>query len=178
MHQYTSLDQLFSKRHTSSTMWPACWKSTGYITGVIHQYRLHSSSRLVSWRRCRRCAFRVPQYSLFECSISPYSTYVGGGYMPPAETQRYGPHFQTPNGEDQQPFFQYSQCNGRKKALCVSWLFCYDATGTYVSAYAHTIDWYQLLWPGCRIEGLYQRCTQCAKILDGCVCLKSLNLCI
>lgn len=33
--------------------------------------------------------------------------------------QHYGPHFQGPNNSDQQPFFQYSQCTGRKKALCI-----------------------------------------------------------
>jgi len=33
--------------------------------------------------------------------------------------QNYGPQFQGPNQQIQQPFFQYSQCNGKKKALCI-----------------------------------------------------------
>ncbi|KAJ7274358.1 peptidase C14, caspase domain-containing protein [Mycena haematopus] len=35
--------------------------------------------------------------------------------MPPTHQQHYGPQFQNA----QQPFFQYSQCNGKKKALCI-----------------------------------------------------------
>ncbi|KDR73066.1 hypothetical protein GALMADRAFT_252495 [Galerina marginata CBS 339.88] len=38
---------------------------------------------------------------------------------PPTQVQNYGPHFQGQNNRDAQPFFQYSQCNGKKKALCV-----------------------------------------------------------
>ncbi|KAG7089544.1 Ca(2+)-dependent cysteine protease [Marasmius oreades] len=38
---------------------------------------------------------------------------------PPTQQQHYGPHFQGPNHEDHQPYFQYSQCNGKKKALCI-----------------------------------------------------------
>ncbi|KAF9267795.1 hypothetical protein L218DRAFT_954986 [Marasmius fiardii PR-910] len=38
---------------------------------------------------------------------------------PPTQQQNYGPHFQGPNHEDRQPYFQYSQCNGKKKALCI-----------------------------------------------------------
>ncbi|KAJ6619790.1 peptidase C14, caspase domain-containing protein [Mycena sp. CBHHK59/15] len=40
--------------------------------------------------------------------------------MPPTQQQNYGPQFQGPNHQTQQPFFQYSQCNGKKKALCAS----------------------------------------------------------
>ncbi|KAJ6531831.1 peptidase C14, caspase domain-containing protein [Mycena capillaripes] len=39
--------------------------------------------------------------------------------MPPTNQQNYGPQFQGPNHQVQQPFFQYSQCNGKKKALCI-----------------------------------------------------------
>ncbi|KAJ7756475.1 peptidase C14, caspase domain-containing protein [Mycena maculata] len=39
--------------------------------------------------------------------------------MPPARQQNYGPQFQGPDQQMQQPFFQYSQCNGKKKALCI-----------------------------------------------------------
>ncbi|KAF5382203.1 hypothetical protein D9615_004384 [Tricholomella constricta] len=38
---------------------------------------------------------------------------------PPTQQQNYGPHFQGAGGRDAQPFFQYSQCNGKKKALCI-----------------------------------------------------------
>ena len=40
--------------------------------------------------------------------------------MPPSQVQHYGPHFQGDGNRDMQPFFQYSQCNGRKKGLFVS----------------------------------------------------------
>ncbi|KAJ3503123.1 hypothetical protein NLJ89_g8572 [Agrocybe chaxingu] len=38
---------------------------------------------------------------------------------PPTQVQNYGPHFEGPNHQDTQPYFQYSQCNGKKKALCI-----------------------------------------------------------
>ncbi|KIM80480.1 hypothetical protein PILCRDRAFT_73139, partial [Piloderma croceum F 1598] len=38
---------------------------------------------------------------------------------PPPQQQYYGPQFQGAGGQQAQPFFQYSQCNGRKKALCI-----------------------------------------------------------
>ncbi|KAL0571526.1 Ca(2+)-dependent cysteine protease [Marasmius crinis-equi] len=38
---------------------------------------------------------------------------------PPAQAQHYGPHYQGPQHEDRQPYFQYSQCTGKKKALCI-----------------------------------------------------------
>ncbi|THV07391.1 hypothetical protein K435DRAFT_772718 [Dendrothele bispora CBS 962.96] len=39
--------------------------------------------------------------------------------MPPAHQQHYGPHFEDSQHRDVQPFFQYSQCNGKRKALCI-----------------------------------------------------------
>ncbi|KAI6155280.1 peptidase C14, caspase domain-containing protein [Pisolithus tinctorius] len=39
--------------------------------------------------------------------------------MPPAQQQYYGPPMQGPNQQTQQPFFQYSQCTGKKRALCI-----------------------------------------------------------
>ncbi|KAJ7494771.1 peptidase C14, caspase domain-containing protein [Mycena galericulata] len=39
--------------------------------------------------------------------------------MPPTSVQNYGPQFQGPNQQIQQPYFQYSQCTGKKKALCI-----------------------------------------------------------
>ncbi|PPR02667.1 hypothetical protein CVT24_002150 [Panaeolus cyanescens] len=38
---------------------------------------------------------------------------------PPAQVQNYGPHVQGPGNRDAQPYFQYSQCTGKKKALCI-----------------------------------------------------------
>ncbi|KAF9478415.1 peptidase C14 [Pholiota conissans] len=38
---------------------------------------------------------------------------------PPTQVQNYGPHFQGTNNRDAQLNFQYSQCTGKKKALCV-----------------------------------------------------------
>ncbi|KAG9224650.1 hypothetical protein CCMSSC00406_0002199 [Pleurotus cornucopiae] len=38
---------------------------------------------------------------------------------PPTETQYYGPQFEDAHHHRGQPNFQYSQCNGKKKALCI-----------------------------------------------------------
>ncbi|TFK75218.1 hypothetical protein BDN72DRAFT_892560 [Pluteus cervinus] len=45
--------------------------------------------------------------------------YGGAAYRPPTQVQSYGPHFQNANHQDSQLSFQYSQCNGKKKALCI-----------------------------------------------------------
>ena len=39
--------------------------------------------------------------------------------MPPTQVQHYGPNVQGPNHKSAQPYFQYSQCNGKKKALLI-----------------------------------------------------------
>lgn len=39
--------------------------------------------------------------------------------VPPTQMQHYGPQVQGQNQHVQQPYFQYSQCTGKKKALCV-----------------------------------------------------------
>jgi len=39
--------------------------------------------------------------------------------MPPTERQNYGPIVAGGNNTQHQPWFQYSQCNGRRKALCI-----------------------------------------------------------
>ncbi|KZV90872.1 peptidase C14 [Exidia glandulosa HHB12029] len=39
--------------------------------------------------------------------------------MPPAQQQHYGPQFEGQDHRMHQPWFQYSQCNGKKKALCI-----------------------------------------------------------
>ncbi|KJA29744.1 hypothetical protein HYPSUDRAFT_31731 [Hypholoma sublateritium FD-334 SS-4] len=38
---------------------------------------------------------------------------------PPTQVQNYGPQFQGENNRNVQPYFQYSQCTGKKKALCI-----------------------------------------------------------
>ncbi|KAI9057303.1 hypothetical protein FKP32DRAFT_1584268 [Trametes sanguinea] len=38
---------------------------------------------------------------------------------PPSQQQSYGPTFEGPDHQQRQLFFQYSQCNGKKKALCI-----------------------------------------------------------
>ncbi|OCF36254.1 metacaspase-1 [Kwoniella heveanensis CBS 569] len=51
----------------------------------------------------------------------------GGGYapygpapiQPPTQAQHYGPQLQGQGGQSAQPYFQYSQCTGRRKALCI-----------------------------------------------------------
>ncbi|KAI5118095.1 hypothetical protein M0805_005202 [Coniferiporia weirii] len=58
-------------------------------------------------------------YGRPEPNYGSHPTSGGGQYMPPTEVQNYGPHFQGPDNRDAQPYFQYSQCTGRKKALCI-----------------------------------------------------------
>ncbi|PPQ68304.1 hypothetical protein CVT25_001392 [Psilocybe cyanescens] len=38
---------------------------------------------------------------------------------PPTQVQNYGPQFEGANHRTMQPSFQYSQCTGKKKALCI-----------------------------------------------------------
>jgi len=40
-------------------------------------------------------------------------------HAPPSQPQHYGPQYQGQNGGQQQPFFQYSQCTGKRKALLI-----------------------------------------------------------
>ncbi|KAL1697145.1 caspase domain-containing protein [Schizophyllum commune] len=43
-----------------------------------------------------------------------------GMHMPPTGQQHYGPQFENQSSHQmQQPYFQYSQCTGKKKALCI-----------------------------------------------------------
>jgi len=48
-----------------------------------------------------------------------YAPPSGSPPRPPAQQQNYGPEFEGANHTRQQPFFQYSMCNGKKKALCI-----------------------------------------------------------
>ncbi|KAL6299513.1 caspase domain-containing protein [Sparassis latifolia] len=51
-----------------------------------------------------------------------YSTYTppdGPPPRPPVEHQHFGPVFQDENGNDRLLHFQYSQCTGKRKALCI-----------------------------------------------------------
>ncbi|KAI0070425.1 hypothetical protein K474DRAFT_1670108 [Panus rudis PR-1116 ss-1] len=43
----------------------------------------------------------------------------GTPMRPPANHQEYGPAFEGPNHQVQHPWFQYSQCTGKRKALCI-----------------------------------------------------------
>ncbi|KAI0342819.1 hypothetical protein BDW22DRAFT_1428962 [Trametopsis cervina] len=48
-----------------------------------------------------------------------YAPPSGPPPRPPTQQQNYGPQFEAANHTRQQPWFQYSQCTGKKKALCV-----------------------------------------------------------
>lgn len=48
-----------------------------------------------------------------------YASPTGPPPRPPFGDQNYGPQLQGANHQTSQPFFQYSQCNGKKKALCI-----------------------------------------------------------
>ncbi|XAO21324.1 metacaspase-1 [Cryptococcus bacillisporus CA1280] len=50
-------------------------------------------------------------------NYAPYGT--GVPTQPPSQAQHYGPQLQGQNGQSAQPYFQYSQCTGKKKALCI-----------------------------------------------------------
>ncbi|KIR35949.1 metacaspase-1 [Cryptococcus deuterogattii MMRL2647] len=50
-------------------------------------------------------------------NYAPYGT--GAPTRPPSQAQHYGPQLQGQNGQSAQPYFQYSQCTGKKKALCI-----------------------------------------------------------
>ncbi|KAL1668315.1 caspase domain-containing protein [Schizophyllum commune] len=50
----------------------------------------------------------------------PPGAHNQGMHMPPTGQQRYGPQFENQSSHQvQQPYFQYSQCTGKKKALCI-----------------------------------------------------------
>ncbi|KAI0750563.1 caspase domain-containing protein [Irpex lacteus] len=48
-----------------------------------------------------------------------YAPPPGPPPRPPTQQQNYGPSFEAANHTRQQPYFQYSQCTGKKKALCI-----------------------------------------------------------
>ncbi|ODO08733.1 metacaspase-1 [Cryptococcus wingfieldii CBS 7118] len=50
--------------------------------------------------------------------FAPYGN-QGMPARPPTQSQHYGPQFQGQGGQQAQPYFQYSQCTGKKKALCI-----------------------------------------------------------
>lgn len=57
--------------------------------------------------------YRPPQQGQQQGFSAPYGP---PPVRPPSQAQTYGPQM----GGGQQPFFQYSQCTGARKALCVS----------------------------------------------------------
>lgn len=76
------------------------------------------------------CTCLGPRYDLTIMFIRSSCDPCIAGPPPPPPTQQqfYGP--QGPNGQGQ-PFFQYSQCTGKKKALCVSALSSQLLSATY-----------------------------------------------
>lgn len=73
--------------------------------------------------------------------------------MPPTHVQHYGPKVEG----NQQPFFQYSQCTGRKKALCVRPPF--PTRPSFFFSFLNkfkTLDWHKLHWTRIRIKRLPQ----------------------
>ncbi|KNZ81863.1 Metacaspase-1 [Termitomyces sp. J132] len=62
--------------------------------------------------------YGAPQHTSYPDS-QHYAPPSGPPPRPPAHEQRYGPQFQSANGQVAQPFFQYSQCTGKRKALCI-----------------------------------------------------------
>ncbi|KZT73594.1 hypothetical protein DAEQUDRAFT_743062 [Daedalea quercina L-15889] len=60
------------------------------------------------------------QYGLTDQYSGRYAPPPGPPPRPPTGQQNYGPRMNTPGGQEQlQPYFQYSQCTGRRKALCI-----------------------------------------------------------
>ncbi|KAK0193901.1 caspase domain-containing protein [Armillaria mellea] len=50
---------------------------------------------------------------------SGYAPPTGPPPRPPTQQQHYGAQYQSNSSPVQQPYFQYSQCTGKKKALCI-----------------------------------------------------------
>ncbi|PBL03479.1 hypothetical protein ARMGADRAFT_18455 [Armillaria gallica] len=50
---------------------------------------------------------------------SGYAPPSGPPPRPPTQQQHYGAQYQSSGSPVQQPYFQYSQCTGKKKALCI-----------------------------------------------------------
>lgn len=48
-----------------------------------------------------------------------YASATGPPPRPPTNVQNYGPQIQGPDHRTAQPYFQYSQCTGKRKALCI-----------------------------------------------------------
>ncbi|KAG6817677.1 hypothetical protein H0H87_005435 [Tephrocybe sp. NHM501043] len=59
------------------------------------------------------------QYGSAVHHTQQYAPPSGPPPPPPTQQQHYGPQVQGAHGQTAQPFFQYSQCNGKKKALCI-----------------------------------------------------------
>lgn len=70
---------------------------------------------------------------------------------PPTQIQNYGPQMQN----NQQPYFQYSQCNGKKKALCV---YIVDISRIFPpDSHLQHVDWNKLFRPNWGASGMHQR---------------------
>ncbi|KLO12325.1 hypothetical protein SCHPADRAFT_425975 [Schizopora paradoxa] len=73
-------------------------------------YRSHSATRLN--------ASPLPPPQHYAPSPNP-AVQMPIPHKPPTTLQRFGPEFETPDHRRQQHTFQYSQCNRRKKAVCI-----------------------------------------------------------
>ncbi|KAI0091227.1 caspase domain-containing protein [Irpex rosettiformis] len=77
---------------------------------AVHQQFPHAQDRGLMPRLVRPL-----QYTM---NLSDHMI-AGPPPRPPTQQQNYGPSFETANHTRQQPYFQYSQCTGKKKALCI-----------------------------------------------------------
>ena len=73
-------------------------------------------------RQLRRLQERVPDVvaDAIDDIVDATGPSSGSRYLPPTGVQTYGPQIEGPDNAVKQPFFQYSQCSGKKKALLVS----------------------------------------------------------
>ncbi|CAL1716173.1 unnamed protein product [Somion occarium] len=62
---------------------------------------------------------RGPPHQQPSSGYGSYPAPNGAPHRPPTQQQEYGPAYEGPNHRMQHPFFQYSQCTGKRKALCI-----------------------------------------------------------
>lgn len=100
-----------------------------------------------------------------------YQAPLGPPPMPPTGQQSYGLQ-PVPGGQMQSAYFQYSQCNGKKKALLVRFHFefpCFQTLRLFT-------DRYKLHWPARGTSGLHRRCTSHAEIPFGLACFATFSI--
>lgn len=62
---------------------------------------------------------RLPSQAPHSCLVLKKMVAEGPPPPPPSQQQSYGPSFEDAQHHQRQLYFQYSQCTGKKKALCV-----------------------------------------------------------